>query len=91
MRFCESFGHISLNITRSEKCAEKTNVAEEERDTQFMCSTSFVLALCLLRQRYVSGSEREGLLGVDSRRNRTQFTDCQILKFEKKKNWKPHL
>jgi hypothetical protein len=46
MRFYERFGHISLNITRSEKCAEKTNVAEEEQDTQFMCSTSFVIALC---------------------------------------------
>ena len=71
MRFCESFGHISLNITRSEKRAEKTNVAEEERDTQIMCSTSFVLALCLLRQRYVSGSEIKGFLGNTICRNLT--------------------
>jgi len=31
---------------------EKANVAEEEGDTQIMCSTPFVRALCLLRQRY---------------------------------------
>jgi hypothetical protein len=62
--FCESFGHKSLNITRSEKCAEKkTDVAEDERDTQFMRSTSLVLALRLLRQRNAEGSEIEGLLG----------------------------
>jgi hypothetical protein len=32
---------------------EKANVAEEERETQFMYCISFVRALCLLRQRYV--------------------------------------
>jgi hypothetical protein len=63
MRFCESFAHILLNITRSEKCTEKTNVTEEERDTQIVCSISFVLALRLLRQPYVKCSEIEGILG----------------------------
>jgi hypothetical protein len=70
-RFCESFGHISLSIPRVEKCAEKTNVAEEERDTQNMCCTSFVPALRLMKQRYVKFSEIETLLGNTTCRNVT--------------------
>jgi hypothetical protein len=67
---------------------KKTDVAEDERDTQFMRSTSLVLALRLLRQRNAEGSEHEGFLGNYCRRNPIHFTDCQMFNLNMK-YWKP--